>query len=156
MKTLILGAGKHMRVPNADHLDIYPFEGISIVHDLNTSPWPIPDNAYDHLNATHLIEHLDSLVLFMDECWRILAPGGSLYVISPYAGENAILEWSDPTHKRLYTKWSIINYFTPQGIQQFGYTHRPWAILECDKHTEGPHKDCLVYLVTPLKVKVTR
>lgn len=152
MKTLILGAGKYQREPNADHLDIYPFPGINILVDLNARQWDIPSESYDHINATHVIEHLTSLLAFLDECHRILRKGGSLYCISPAAGRNDLLEFSDPTHKRCFNKWSIINYATPQGIQQFGYTDKAWAILDInDEITEGPNKDCLVFLITPLK-----
>lgn len=152
MKTLILGAGKHQREPNADHLDMYPFPGINVLENLNNPKWSIPSDTYDHLNATHVIEHLDNLLNFLNECHRILKKGGSLYAISPAAGRNNLLEHSDPTHRRCFNKWSIINYVTPLGIAKFGYTDKAWAILDInDEITEGPNKDCLVFLITPLK-----
>src|SRR2546421_152960 len=33
---------------------------------------------------------------FMDECWRIMKPGGQLMITTPYAGSFGF--WQDPTH----------------------------------------------------------
>lgn len=150
MSMLILGAGKHQRVEGATHVDIIPFEGIDVVTDLNDA-WPFKDDSYTHVSAVHVIEHLFSLVDFMNEAWRVLQKGGTLYCITPYAGIDNDLCWSDPTHVRFYTKWSIINYFTLDGIERFGYTDKPWAILKIGCIEEGENKNCLEFLVTPLK-----
>lgn len=151
-RRLMLGAGKHIAKQEGDvFLDIRPFDNIDIVHDLNVTPWPFDDEKFLHINASHVIEHLDSLITFMDECHRILKPGGTLYCITPHAGMNTELEWADPTHKRLYTTYSIINYFMPMGVVEFGYTKNAWAVLKIEKHEAGEKKDCLEFLVTPIK-----
>lgn len=149
---LILGAGKHTPKEEGDiFVDIRPFHRVDTVHDLNKIPWPFPDNTYSHVSAIHLVEHLQSLLDFMNEAWRVLAKGGSMYVVTPHAGKDTELEFADPTHVRCYTKFSIINYFTLTGIEQWGYTDKAWAILNIDCPTEGEHKNCLVFLVTPIK-----
>lgn len=129
-KTLIIGAGKSQRVDGADHLDRFHFDGIQIVHDLNIIPWPIKSSTYMHASAIHVVEHLHRLVDFMDEAWRILEKGGSLYIETPEAGGDADLEFCDPTHVRCYRPYTWINYFTLEGIANFGYTKYPWAIFK--------------------------
>lgn len=128
--TLILGAGKHhQRQPGHVTLDVRPFAGIDIIHDLNVTPWPIETATFDEASAIHVVEHLQSLLAFMDECWRVLKPGGALYLETPLAGGDIDLQFADPTHVRCYRPHSFINYFTRQGIEAFGYTERAWSVL---------------------------
>lgn len=128
-KKYILGSGLHWP-PAADtvRVDILPGDGVDMVCDLNAYPWPIAAGAALHVNASHLLEHLENPVAFMDECWRILSPGGTLYVEVPDAA-SVDLAWADPTHKRPYRVHSFINYFTVEGVHKFGYSRHAWAIL---------------------------
>jgi predicted SAM-dependent methyltransferase len=130
MKHLILGCGKHYNKQDNDTcLDVHQFTGVDIVHNLDVVPWPIKDNSFDSIIATHVIEHLDSLVNFMDECHRILVKGGNVYLETPHADkENFDLMFCDPTHRHYYRKHSFINYFTKGGVETFGYTQRPWSL----------------------------
>lgn len=144
---LILGAGKNTeKKPGDDFLDLRPFPGIDIVYDLNKLPWPIADDHYDSICAIHLVEHLDSLLDFMNECFRILKPGGSLYLETPLAGVNPDLEFADPTHKRCYRIHSFSNYFTIEGIDAFGYTDKGWNF-----HVLRVQSDCIILHGYPLK-----
>ncbi|MFT3704649.1 MAG: methyltransferase domain-containing protein [Agriterribacter sp.] len=128
---LILGAGKWTEKIDGDiFCDIRPFDRIDVVHDLNITPWPWNENSFTHISAIHLVEHLDSLLTFMDECWRILQPGCSLFIETPEAGEDPDLEFCDPTHVRCYRAYTWHNYFTPEGVEQFGYTNKPWCMLK--------------------------
>lgn len=148
MKTLILGAGRHVeRKPGHTYLDVMPFQNIDIVHNLNKTPWPIPDNSYELICAIHLVEHLDSLVNFMNECHRILVKGGELYLETPTAGIDIDLTHADPTHVRCYRPHSFLNYFTIQGINAWGYTDRAWSIRFI---TQG-HEPILRLSAEPLK-----
>ena len=40
----------------------------------------------------------DGLILFMDEVYRILKPGGTIKIVAPYYA--SIRAWQDPTHRR--------------------------------------------------------
>ena len=51
--------------------------------DLNREPIPFPDDTFDLVVASHIIEHLDDGVVFFGECLRVLKPGGLLYVEAP-------------------------------------------------------------------------
>lgn len=126
-KKLILGCGKHyVKTPFEIGVDIRNFPGVSAVWDLNKTPWPFDARAFIHVSAIHLVEHLDSLISFMDECWRVLVPGGSIYLETPLAGGDIDLEWADPTHKRCYRVHTFVNYFSPEGVDKFGYTEKAW------------------------------
>ncbi len=129
--TLILGAGKfHQKKDNHLTVDRIPFDCIDVVYDLNDIPWTFAnDDTFIHVSCLHVVEHLNSLVDFMNQCHRILTRGGSLYIETPLAGGDVDLTHSDPTHVRCYRVHTWINYFTPEGIENFGYTDKPWAIL---------------------------
>lgn len=97
-------------------LDIYP--GAAIVHNLGEYPWPIEDNSCIELHCSHFVEHIpmeyvdasgkvvpfgtpgaqDAFFRFFDECWRIMAPGSWLTVLTPCARNNRAFQ--DPTHRR--------------------------------------------------------
>jgi predicted SAM-dependent methyltransferase len=131
MKRLILGAGKWTEKKAGDvFCDIRPFDNIDVVHDLNVLPWPFEDNSFMHTSALHVVEHLDNLLDFMNECHRVLKPGCSVYIETPLAGGDPDLEFADPTHKRCFRPYTWHNYFSPEGIEQFGYTDKPWCLLK--------------------------
>jgi len=64
----------------------------------------------------------DGLILFMEEVYRILVPGGKLKVITPYyQGERA---WSDPTHRRAITEKTFM-YFNREWRKKSKLDHYP-------------------------------
>ena len=129
-KKYIFGAGTKphtgQNVVNVDRLNL---PGIDVIHDLDIYPYAFaPTSSGLHINATHVIEHLSDVPAFMDECHRILCPGGTLYLETPHAADVA-LSFSDPTHKQHLTEHSFINYFTLEGVENFGYAKHAWSIL---------------------------
>lgn len=144
---LIVGCGPNWpKRPGDVFLDCRPFAGVDVVHDLNITPWPFKDNSMDEVSAIHVVEHLNSLLDFMNESWRILKKGGALYIETPEAGANPDLQFADPTHIRCYRKHTFINYFTLSEAPKFGYTDKLWAIM----HIETKDGNLIVHL-TPLK-----
>lgn len=148
---LILGAGLKQRIDGAAHQDIIPAEGIEHVFDLNLKTWPLSDNSFDTIVACHVIEHLESLINFMDECHRILRKDGKVYIETPNAGVNPDLTHCDPTHIRCYRPFTFHNYFTEYGIAQFGYTNKPWVIIEVSTICAEVPNDVIIARLTPLK-----
>lgn len=149
LKRLILGSGKFTPKYNDDQfqdtfLDIVKFENVDIVHDLNKTPWPVKE--FDEISAMHVVEHLNSLVSFMNECHRVLKPGGSLYLETPCAGMDLDLEFADPTHIRCYRPHSFINYFTLSGVSNFGYTDKAWSIFKI-----AVERNCIIFHGQPIK-----
>jgi SAM-dependent methyltransferase len=55
--------------------------------DLEQVPYPLPDSAFDGVVFTEVFEHLrDYPVRSLQECARILRPGGYLFFTTPNAG----------------------------------------------------------------------
>ena len=73
------------------------------------------NNDYEHLQQKvaeiDLNAPSDGLILFMDEVYRILKPGGRIKVIAPYY--NNMRCWQDPTHKRAISEATFL-YFNKQ------------------------------------------
>jgi len=79
-----------------------------IQHDLNTYPWPIPDNNADIVLAFHFIEHVDDLLKTFREMHRICKKGGRVIIEVPHFRYSSA--YKDPTHKHFFT-CKTINYF---------------------------------------------
>jgi SAM-dependent methyltransferase len=92
------GAVNHDLDLHAPHVDV--------AHDLDVTPWPWDDGSFASIVALDVVEHLRADVsVWLDECWRILRPGGLLYVRVPlYTHQNA---FTDPTHRRFFTPHSF-------------------------------------------------
>lgn len=93
------------KMPGSVGVDIFPFEGVDIVHDLNILPWPMEDNSFELVNAKHIIEHVDSIPDFMQEIHRVAKPGARLIIETPHF--TSLDSWADPTHK-----WHLSYNFT--------------------------------------------
>jgi len=63
--------------------------------DLELGEWPLPDSHFHEIRAEHVFEHLDDVAGALQECRRVLVPGGRLTVVVP-VGVNAR---TDPDHK---------------------------------------------------------
>lgn len=148
---IILGAGVHQRIDGAEHQDRIQLEGITSVFNLNDEEWPLKSDYYEKVVASHVIEHLDSLINFMNNAHRIIAPGGKIYIETPNAGANPDLEFCDPTHKRCYRPYTFFNYFTEYGIENFGYTNKPWAIINVKTVNYELPNDVIIAELTPIK-----
>jgi hypothetical protein len=146
---LVLGPGpRHNKLPGEFLIDRIGFPGVDRVWDLDVTPWPLADAAAISICAIHVVEHLKSLLVpFMDECHRVLQPGGSLYLQTPLAGANNDLEWCDPTHVRCYRVHSFVNYFSPEGVESFGYTTKAWNFF----HLQADPAGVLTVHAYPLK-----
>lgn len=88
---------------NVDMLDL---PGIDVVHNFMDFPYPFGDESATHIKAVDVLEHLDhytadrrpAVIAFIEECHRILKPGGELFIQTP--GYRAEFAWQDPTHVR--------------------------------------------------------
>lgn len=115
---LHLGAGAaakyHKDWVNVDFIET---EGVDVVHNLNVYPWPFADGTIDEIKAIDLIEHLpthiddtSTLLLFIEECYRIMKPGGKLFMATPHWQSKNL--WIDFTHVRGFDVRSF-DYFDP-------------------------------------------
>lgn len=118
-----LGAGEDNESDwvNVDMIDL---PGIDVVHNLIKFPYPFEDNSADEIKAVDVLEHLPpyigdehGVIKFINECHRILKPGGTLYMQTP--GWRARFLWIDPTHVRGFDIQSM-DFFDPS--KHFGQT----------------------------------
>ena len=149
-RKLLLGGGRQCAEKKArgfvTHDIDFLWDGVDVIHDLNILPWPWEDNSFDYIEAEDILEHLrPHLMEIMDELWRILAPGGYLYVHTVEAGSWQLM--TDPTHVVGYTTESF-DYFDPetQWGQIYGYSKRPWKIHKSTMDCGG-----LVFVLQPRK-----
>ena len=89
-------------------LDIRNLARVDIVHELNIKPWPLESNSADLIIASHVIEHVDSVIEFMSELHRVLKDNGKLVIRYPHYSQRHTFR--DPTHKRFMTLESL-DYF---------------------------------------------
>jgi SAM-dependent methyltransferase len=108
-KILELGCGRTKR-PHAIGIDRIPLPGVDIVHDLNQVPYPFADNTFDEVYAIHVIEHMDSILLVMEEIYRITRPNARVVIITPHHSDA--ISWQDPSHKWHLNSYSF-SYFDP-------------------------------------------
>jgi SAM-dependent methyltransferase len=116
-------------------LDFYPYPGVTIVHDVTSFPWPVPDAAYDAAISHQLIEHLphkdttagkDVFFEFFDEVWRILKPGGTFSFDVPHHAWSGT--YNDPTHRRFYNENSFSHLWTPSRDPL--YPRKMWEFVD--------------------------
>lgn len=77
-------------------------EGVNLVQDLDRHPYlPFADNSIKSIITHHFMEHLgDGFLSLMDECHRVLEPGGLMRIIVPlFPSYSAV---ADPDHKRYF------------------------------------------------------
>jgi len=119
-----------------------------INHNLQTFPWPIPDNVADNIVAAHLVEHIEKKIVipFMREVHRVLKPGGIIEIYCPYyLSKNA---FTDFTHELFITE-DTFSYFCQNG------KHRSYGKIygidfefneeHCGTYKEAPESNLDIY-----------
>jgi predicted SAM-dependent methyltransferase len=118
---LDLGCGKNKQ-PDFIGVDCVEMEGVDKVMDLEVFPWDFEDESVEEIYCSHYIEHTPDLMKFMDECYRILKPGGKATFLAPYY--NSVRAWQDPTHKRAISEATFL-YFNKGWREQNKLEHYP-------------------------------
>ena len=135
MMKLNLGAGSRPKSGYVN-LDKKAYKGIQVVHNLDIFPWPFDDESFEEIRAIDVFEHLIYFTEAMDECWRILMPGGMLIIQGPLAGSRN--HYLDPTHRRgfLADSLDMFDRSTQRG-KKCAYGIGDWKILQKDEITAG-------------------
>jgi len=97
--------------------------------DLRNIPWPWQDETFDELLAQDIVEHFPDTIAFMNECHRILSPGGTVFIRTP--SYDAAFAWTDPTHVKVTTidTWDFFDPETDFGKQNIYLTPHKWKII---------------------------
>ena len=80
--------------------------------DLSIFPWPFEDESASEVLVSHILEHFTKADarLFLDECWRVLAPGGFLWLAVPDMDKFIDCRLSGDWSPLNGYKWTDFNY----------------------------------------------
>jgi SAM-dependent methyltransferase len=95
-----LGCGKKKQ-PGFIGIDRFPLPGVDIVADMNKG-LPLADNSVDYLAASHSLEHVDDLILTMQEIYRVCKHGALVCIVAPYYHTSANM--ANPFHKQAFNE----------------------------------------------------
>lgn len=117
-------------------LDIRKIPGVDIVQNAEIVPYPLPSECCTIVLASHLIEHMcpKNMINVVNEWWRIMRPGGQLWISMPYGTSFGYHQ--DPTHcaSRNEATWS---YFNPAHELYSIYQPKPWRIIKVEAWHHG-------------------
>ncbi len=129
---LNLGCGHH-RLEGWVNVDHSPALSPDQVADLESLPWPWPDNSADEVLMSHVLEHLGptpaAFLGIMTELWRVCRPGARVTVIVPHPRHDSFL--NDPTHVRPITAEGLLLFSREKNLawQAEGVGNSPLALI---------------------------
>jgi len=98
--------------------------------NLETEKLPWPDCSMNAITCMHLVEHLKSLDLLMEEAARLLKPGGCIYFETPHpkslalpslsgsaAGIVTMNFYDDPTHTQIVSTGALAQRARKHGLE---------------------------------------
>jgi hypothetical protein len=99
---LNLGCGQNLQ-PGFLNVDKYGAPDLKC--DLESFPWPWPDNSVSQVLLIHVLEHLGAspevFIGILKEMYRVCEPGAQIHVVVPHPRHDHFL--GDPTHVRPVT-----------------------------------------------------
>lgn len=93
---LDLGCGPFGKLEGAIGVDVNDAAHVDVVHDLDEYPYPFDDHQFDHIEMSHILEHVRRPARAMDEVYRIARPGASIRIVTPHYSSQ--LSYGDLTH----------------------------------------------------------
>ena len=95
------------RQPRLDHvgsdIDAYRYRHIDGMQTVDLTDAPIPDNTFDLVVCSHVLEHIPDDGAAFKEIFRILKPGGKALLLTPFAldgkGTDEAPEITDPVER---------------------------------------------------------
>lgn len=111
LRKLNVGCGTDIR-EGWTNLDVVDYGGNQIT-DLNKYPWPFPENHFDFILCSHIMEHLQNFNAVVTELYRIAKPGGEIEVRVPFFLSTKF--YSEPDHRIPFGIRSFDNYEELEG-----------------------------------------
>lgn len=97
--------------------------------NLNTFPYPFPDNHADLILMDNVMEHLNDISRVMKELHRISKQKGIVEIYVPYYKSDGAFD--DPTHAHYFTEKSF-DYFTKNNFEYAYYTKERFKLLKSE------------------------
>lgn len=101
---LNLGCGS-FRIDGHINVDKHKSKATDLEFDLETFPWPWPDNSVNEIVLNHVLEHLgastETYLNVIKELWRICANNAIIHIAVPHPRHDHFM--IDPTHVRAIT-----------------------------------------------------
>ncbi|MFT7572241.1 MAG: 2-polyprenyl-3-methyl-5-hydroxy-6-metoxy-1,4-benzoquinol methylase [Paracoccaceae bacterium] len=94
----------------------------AVLWDANEPGLDLADASVQAITCFHLIEHLKNGDHLLAEAFRILKPGGTLFLATPDWNKCVRTFYNDPTHIRPYTKNSIARLLRMYGFDPSVYS----------------------------------
>ncbi len=126
-RKLNLGCGEDFKEGYVN-VDFHSHVSIDVQHDLNSFPYPFEAASFDHILASHVLEHLDRPFVVMKELHRILKPGGTLIVKVPHFSRG----FTHAEHKAGFDV-TFPKYFDP-AFTKSGYFGVPFNLERMELH----------------------
>lgn len=107
-------------------IDIDPYAKPKVEWDLERFPWPVPNNYFDEVHATEVLEHLGQMgdynffFALWRQIWDTLKPGGVVCASTPWW--ESVWAWQDPGHRRVYSPQILLYLDQHQYEWQIGKT----------------------------------
>ena len=120
---LNLGCGRDKK---EDYINIDSNPKVKPDRIMEIPPLDFEDNSIEEIRAHHFLEHIKDIVELMNECWRVLKPGGIMDIVVPYALSHAAFQ--DPYHVRFFVPESFF-YFSAY-FNYLDYPIKQFQILE--------------------------
>ena len=116
MIILDIGCGQS-KTPNSIGIDITKTKEVDVISDVQYLPFK--NSSVDKIVCYQLLEHVDDIILAMEEMHRVLKGGGILIIEVPHV--QGLDAFRDPTHKHFFTI-ATMDYFTKDS--SFNYYSR--------------------------------
>ena len=124
-------------------VDICQTDSVDVVHDLREAPWPWEDGSVGEARCSHFFEHLHPAerILFMNELWRVLAPGAGCTFITPRGFDRQVQDFS--------------HVWPPIVAGSYYYFDKSWLTVNRLSHYRELHGIACDFEVRPMTVSVT-
>jgi SAM-dependent methyltransferase len=111
MLVLDFGCGQ-AKTPGSVGMDLYPGDGVDVVHDFNVFPYPFEADTFDEIVCNSSLEHVGDFMRTVVELHRVAKPNALVKVSAPhFSGPDA---YRDPTHKTFFA-YTTFNFFAEGG-----------------------------------------
>ncbi len=129
---LNVGCGTHYNTSSKDikwvNIDISNDVKCDLVCEVGKEKLPLDDESVEFIECIDVIEHLDDLIPFMNECHRVLKKGCQMIIRTPQPTTKYF--WQDPTHKHGYVANTFLYYFLKQPWNIPTYKIKYWSNVE--------------------------